>query len=64
MAKEGNLYLDLYRSFKREFETLKEVFKCAVCLCDYDRPTALIPCGHIFCETCVDKFHEYSCPHC
>ena len=39
--------------------------KCAICMDEYnDRST--LPCGHVFCLTCLQKWHEITkkCPTC
>ena len=47
--------------FKRQSNLLENVL-CPICV-DGKRNFALVPCGHCFCEKCVNKFKS-ECPLC
>ena len=45
-------------------ENQKEELKCALCLDILENPKILIPCGHTYCEHCLDDHirERNTCP--
>ena len=37
---------------------------CPVCFDDNKADIAIVPCGHVFCQSCLDGFREPKCPVC
>jgi late competence protein required for DNA uptake (superfamily II DNA/RNA helicase) len=47
-------------------ESLETALICPKCLKFFQRPMTLTPCGHTYCEACVDvmKLEHYDRTHC
>ncbi|CAK4071299.1 unnamed protein product [Aphanomyces euteiches] len=48
---------------QKEKKELIEGFVCSICL-EKDVNRVLIPCGHIFCNTCIEQLPRKKCPVC
>lgn len=72
----GIPFLSLLRNFQRESIPEGDIFECPVCFETEKRDRLVTPCGHKFCEDCVEKLYEPSleeeevvppqptCPYC
>lgn len=72
VSADLNMFVQLYRRIRRHEDMCERVLRligneqCKIC---YDQPfnTVLIPCGHVFCHTCVvtcNQTHDNVCPYC
>lgn len=43
-------------------------YECSICNNDYDevitKPFTIVPCGHLYCEICLNKLKNSECPEC
>jgi hypothetical protein len=48
------------------FQQVKEVLQCIICVEDLKEKKAIIDCGHAFCLECIEKWStiENTCPYC
>ena len=51
MDKEGKDAIDW---FWQKIKDMKDELTCSICLEQFKDPTFVVPCGHIFCKTCLN----------
>lgn len=62
-AVQAATVLERMSTSYRILRSSRTAFTCPVCIdCQVNR--VLIPCGHTFCETCIQRSHTRTCPIC
>ncbi|CAL2034578.1 unnamed protein product [Caenorhabditis brenneri] len=58
--------LDLLKHFQqsRTNEKLIESLECPVCYRTYENMPRMLQCGHSFCNSCLSRLHNATCPIC
>ncbi|EGT49434.1 hypothetical protein CAEBREN_03410 [Caenorhabditis brenneri] len=63
IAKAYNL--DLLKHFQSQSnEKLIESLECPVCYRTYENMPRMLQCGHSFCNSCLNRLHNATCPIC
>ena len=59
MSSQGNLPSNIVEMIFG----FADYFTCKIC---YSRPinTAIVPCGHVLCNTCLTCLQKFECPFC
>ncbi|AUF82502.1 RING-finger domain-containing protein [Tetraselmis virus 1] len=59
----NKVFEDLQKKYEESQEQLEQELNCSICYVN-KKDHAIIPCGHVFCESCIKRSGNTWCPSC